>query len=124
MIAEETKVSPSVVWNAWSQAHALHGQSELQNGSKGQMQSTSKKSIPYQIIDVIPGSRFAILWKSRFIRMTFTYEVIPLHFGSQIRQDFRIGGFFAWPARMLLSSKIRKNLSLVLKQFIKKLEGR
>lgn len=123
MIIEETKVSPQAVWRAWSKAHALHGQSDLQCGAKGQIKGKSHKKISYQILNVVPERSFSILWKTLFVRLIFIHEVLPSRSGSQVRYDFRIEGFFAWPVRFFLAPKIRNNLKFVLKQFVKQLEG-
>jgi hypothetical protein len=115
---EIARVSPERVWKAWVKAHAV----ELVSGSKGYREQ-GKRKIPYQIIDVVPGKSFSILWKSMFVRFVFLHEVIPSLRGSEIRYDFQVTGPLAWMVRWMLVPKIRSNLSFVLKEFVKQLEA-
>ena len=123
-IIEETRASPERVWQAWVKAHAMHGQDGLRSGAKGEMKGNGKKGFPYQIVDVVEGKRFSMLWKTMFVRLIFSHEVFPTPIGAKVRYDFRIEGLFAWPMRWLLKEKIRANLANVLKAFIKQLETR
>ena len=118
---EQTRASPERVWEAWVKAHATHGQGTLVSGSIGYMQGPGKKKVPYQIIDVVPGKSFSILWKALFVRFVFLHEVTPSWSGSEIKYDFQIRGSFAWMVRWMLIPKIRANLSLVLKAFVRQL---
>ena len=122
LMVEQTRVSPDKVWQFWVKAHAVHGQGFLESGAKGHMQG--KKKVSYQIIDVIPGRSFSILWKAFLVRLIFCHTVTPTQTGSEIRYDFWIEGPFAWVARLFLMGKIRANLSLVLKAFVRQLEAR
>lgn len=121
---EQTRVSSDRVWEAWVKAHGVHGCGALVSGSVGYMQSNHKKKIPYQIIDVVPYKSFSVCWKALFVRFVFTHEVNSTRHGAEIRYDFRIIGPFAWMVRWLIAPKIRANLSLVLKAFVRGLEGR
>jgi hypothetical protein len=118
----QTRVSANRVWQAWVKAHAVHGSGKLVSGSCGHMETKGQKKIPYQIIDVVEGTSFSILWKAMFIRLVFSYRVVPLDFGSEISYDFQMKGSLAWMVRWFLAPKIRANLSHVLKTFIRNLE--
>ena len=54
--------------------------------------------------------------------MVFTHSVKAVKRGSEIRYAAELKGLFAWPVRLLLKNKIRKNLAFVLKEFTKQLE--
>lgn len=116
----ETKVPPIKVWAAWEKAHAAHHQKKIVTGSKGK---AGKKGFKYQILDVVPGKSFSILWKTLFVRLIFTHVVLPTKRGSEIRYSFKIQGPFAWPVRWILGKKIHANLALVLKAIVKQLEN-
>jgi len=113
----ETKLPAAVVWQAWEKAHALHSGTPIEAGK-----SAKSSKFKYRIIDAKPGVSFSILWKSLFVRMVFTHSVEPLKKGSKICYAARIEGIFAWPVRWMLRGKIQKNLSFVLKEFVKNLE--
>ncbi len=115
--AIEASVPPEAVWQAWEKAHALHGKKEIVSGANG------KNGFKYRILDVEPGIRFSMLWKSLFVHLIFTHMVTPAPRGSEIRYSVKIQGFFAWPVRFFLGKKIRRNLSFVLKEFAKRLES-
>ena len=113
----EASVSPEVVWRAWEKAHSINSDSQIEPGQRAK--STGFK---YKILDVVQGERFSILWKSLFVRMIFTHSVKAVKKGAEIRYTAEIRGLFAWPVRFMLKNKIRKNLSFVLKEFVKLLE--
>ena len=117
---EKKRESKEKVWQYWVKAHAVNGQGSLESGAKGFMQG--KKKIPYQIIDVVPGESFSILWKAFLIRFVFSHRVSEVRGGSEIRYDFKIQGLCAWMVRWMLIGKIRANLSSVLKEFARQLE--
>lgn len=104
----EARVSPEIVWKTWAKMHAIQG-----NGPK---------KFKCKILDVIEGRQFSVLWKSLFVRLIFTYSVQEAKAGSQVRCTAVIKGFFAWPVRMMLQTKIQKNISFALKEFVKQLE--
>ncbi len=118
-----TRASPQKVWSAWVQSHVLHCGGTFASGSSGYMQQ-GKRKIPYQIIDVVPGKSFSVLWKALFVRFVFLHKVTSSWAGAEIEYDFQIKGPLAWMVRWALSSKINANLSLVLKEFIRQLEAR
>lgn len=119
----EARVKPEKVWAAWEKAHALHGQKGMESGTKAVTKLDGKKGFRYQILDVVPGKSFSILWKTLFVRLIFTHHVHPTSRGCQIRYDFEIKGPFAIPVRWFLGKKIQANLELVLKTIVKKLEA-
>ena len=119
----EAEVSPKRVWEAWEKAQAAHGHQGLRGGTKGVTQTGQAKGIRYEILDVVEGQSFSILWKTPFVRLIFTHAVEPTRRGSKIRYGFQIRGFFAWPVRWILGKKIASNLSLVLKATAKQLEA-
>lgn len=119
----EARVKPEKVWAAWEKAHALHAQKGMQPGTKAVTQLDGKKGFRYQILDVIPGKSFSILWKTLFVRLIFTHRVEPTPRGCQIFYDFEIKGPFAIPVRWFLGKKIRDNLEQVLKTIVKNLEA-
>lgn len=123
-LVEITRASPEKVWQSWAKAHAVNGSGDLVSGAKGQMKGKGGKGFSYQIIDVVPGKSFSILWKTLFVRLVFNHAVISSRFGTEIQYGISIKGLFAWPVRWLLEGKIRANLSLVLKDFVRKLENR
>ena len=120
---EQTRVSADRVWQAWVKAHAVHGSGTLVSGSIGHMQNDHKKKIPYQIIDVVPYKSFSVSWKALFVRFVFSHAVKSTPYCAEIHYDFRIEGPFAWMVRWLIAPKIRANLSLVLKAFVRGLES-
>lgn len=115
--AIETLAPPEAVWRAWEKAHALHANGPIEPG-----QRAKRAGFKYKIIDVVAGERFSISWKSLFVRMVFTHSVKAVKRGSEIRYAAELKGLFAWPVRLLLKNKIRKNLAFVLKEFTKQLE--
>lgn len=119
----EAKVPPKKVWEAWERAHQIHGQKGIQAGQKGERKTEGKKGFQYQILDVLPGESFSILWKTLFVRLIFTHTVKPSLKGSEIRYQVQIRGPFAWPIRWLLGNKIRQNIAHVLQAIVKQLES-
>ena len=119
----EARVKPEKVWEAWEKAHAIHGQEGLAAGVKAVTRADGKKGFRYQILDVVPGRSFSILWKTLFVRLIFTHEVEPTFRGCKIHYDFEIKGPFAIPVRWFLGKKIKANLELVLKTIVKQLEA-
>jgi len=117
-----TRVKPHKIWEVWEQAHATHGQSPIVEGQKGISNSPNAKGFKYQVIDVVPGSKFSIVWKTLFVRLIFTHSITTTQWGSEIGYSVLIKGLFAWPVRWLLGNKIQQNLSLVLKTMVKQLE--
>jgi hypothetical protein len=104
----ETRVAPEKVWASWERAY------EKQKGVAGKFQ--------YQVLDVIPGEQFTILWKTFFVKLLFSHIVSPTKLGSEICYSVKIKGPFAWPVRWFLGNKIRYNIGLVLKAIVKQLE--
>lgn len=115
----EARVSPKEVWETWEKAHNIHGSSGLESGEKGK--STKFR---YKILDVEKGRCFSILWKTLFVRLIFTHEVVPINHGSKISYRVQIKGLFAWPVRYFLGEKIRNNIRLVLKAIARELESK
>lgn len=105
----ETPVSPAVVWQAWER---------FQEGQKGK-----QGAFRYQILTVDPGKSFSILWKSLFARLVFTHRVEPSGSGSRISYHIQIRGPFAFPLKLLIGNKLKKNVSALLKSFVKQLES-
>ncbi len=118
----EARVSPETVWASWESAHEKHGQNTIQEGQKGVSKGVRAKGFRYQVLDVIPGKQFSILWKTLFVRLLFCHSVSPTKWGSEIRYSVQIKGPFAWLIRWLLGNKIRRNIGLVLKAIVKQLE--
>lgn len=112
----EARTTADVVWRAWEKAHELHANEPIEPG-----QRAKSSGFKYKILDVVPGERFSILWKSLFVRMVFTHSVKAVKNGVEIRYSADIKGIFAWPVRWMLKNKIRQNLAFVLKQFTKQL---
>jgi hypothetical protein len=106
----DTKASPKTVWSAWEKIHSLQGQ----KGSAGKFK--------YKVLDVKPEESFSIVWKTLFVKMVFTHEVSATERGSRIRYRVRFKGLFAWPIRLILGEKIKKNLRDVLKAMVLQLE--
>jgi len=104
----ETRVCPEKVWASWERAY------EKQKGVSGKFK--------YQVLDIVPGEQFTILWKTFFVKLFFSHIVSPSRVGSQICYSVKIKGPFAWPVRFLLGKKIRQNIGLVLKAIVKQLE--
>jgi hypothetical protein len=113
----ESRLSPETIWKAWESAHATHANSPIEPGQRSK--STGFK---YQILDVVKGERFSILWKSLFVRMIFTHSVRAVGRGSEIRYTAEMKGLFAGLVKFVLKNKIQRNLSFVLKEFTKQLE--
>lgn len=119
---EKTKVPPYKVWQAWERAHAVQNKGSLVSGFKGVMQAPGNKKIPYQILDVIPGKSFSILWNAFLVKFVFMHKVESKGYGSEISYDFKIQGPLGWMVRWLIAPKIRTNLTSTLKSFVKNLE--
>jgi hypothetical protein len=117
-----TRVPASKVWEAWETAHAVHGQPGITQGQKGLSNNPNAKGFKYKLLDVIPGEKFSILWKTFFVRLIFTHSVKSTTWGTEICYSVLIKGLFAWPVRRMLGNKIQQNLSLVLKAMVKQLE--
>lgn len=115
----EARVPPQDVWAAWEKAHNVHGSSGLEAGDRGK--STKFK---YKILDVEEGKHFSILWKTLFVRLIFSHEVLPTKNGSKISYRVQIKGPFAWPVRYFLGGKIQNNIRLVLKAIVRELESK
>lgn len=113
----EARVSPRAVWQAWERAHAQHSPAGIQEGQKG------KAKFRYQILEVVPGQKFSILWKSFGARLIFTHSVEPTPQGSRITYQVQIRGIFAWPVRALIGEKVRQNIRHVLNAMVKELEN-
>ena len=109
----ETRVSSEKVWASWESAYEKQ---------KGVAANEKGKGFRYQVLDVIPGQQFTILWKTLFVRLFFSHKVSPTKWGSEICYSVRIKGPFAWPVRLFLGNKIRQNINLVLKAIVKQLE--
>jgi len=118
----EAAVAPEKVWESWERAHEKQGQAKIMDGQKGVSKGLGKKGFRYQVLDVVPGLKFSILWKTLFVRLLFTHSVSPTRWGSEIRYSVTIKGPFAWPVRWFLGKKIEQNIRLVLKAIVKQLE--
>jgi len=105
----ETNVSADVVWRAWER---------FQTNQKGKA-----GAFKYRVLDVQPGRSFSILWKTLFVRFIFTHRVEAIPRGSRISCGIEIRGLFAFPMRLLIGNKIRKNVAATLKSFVKQLEN-
>lgn len=112
----EARVDPQDVWATWERAHGVNG---LEAGDKGK--STKFK---YKILDVEKGKKFSILWKTLFVRLIFSHEVLPTKNGSKITYRVKIKGLFSWPVRFFLGNKIQSNIRLVLKAIVRDLENK
>lgn len=104
----QTKVAPIAVWAAWERAQA---------------QNRAGSRFRYQVTDVVPGEQFTVIWKTLFARLIFRHIVKPIPLGSEILYTVHIKGPFAWFIRRVLGNKIRRNISLVLKEIVKQLEN-
>ncbi|EKE08337.1 MAG: hypothetical protein ACD_17C00221G0005 [uncultured bacterium] len=112
----EARVSPEEVWQMWERAHRLHGSEGVESGKKG------KAQFRYQVRDVDKGRKFSMVWKTLFVRMIFTHEVLAIKYGSSISYKVEIKGLFAWPVRYFLGKKIQTNIRHVLKAMVSELE--
>ena len=120
----EARVAPEKVWDAWERAHRIHSEKGIEPGLKSRSRSPEGKSkFKYEILDVIPGKSFSILWKTLFVRLVFTHSVAPSKRGSEIRYAVQIKGLFAWPVRWFLGKQIQRNIRSVLKQVVSQLEA-
>lgn len=118
-----TRVKPERIWAVWELAHAKHGQSKIMEGQQGTSNNDNGKGFKYQVVGVVPGTRFSIIWKTLFIRLVFTHLIKTTPWGSEIGYSVQIKGLFAWPVRFFLGNKIQQNLGLVLKTMVKQLES-
>lgn len=118
----EARVNPEIVWEAWERAHAKHCQGKLIQGQVGEAIAEGKSRFKYKVLEVVPGKKFSILWKTLFVRLLFSHSVKPSLRGSEIRYSVQIKGPFAWPVRWVLGNKIQKNIGLVLRAIVKQLE--
>ena len=104
----ETFVSSKIVWQAWER---------FQSGEKGKA-----GVFKYKVLDVDPGKSFSILWKTLFARLIFTHLVESTGVGCRISYRIQIRGLFAYPIRFLIGKKLRSNVALLLKSFVRQLE--
>jgi hypothetical protein len=118
----EARVAPAKVWDAWEKAHRIHSEKGIEPGVKSHSRAEGKSKFKYQILDVVPGKSFSILWKTLFVRLIFTHRVTSTKRGSEISYNVQIKGLFAWPVRWLLGKQIQKNIRSVLKQIVSQLE--
>jgi hypothetical protein len=70
------RVSPEKVWAVWERAHAKNGQTQIEEGQKSYSKAEGKSKFKYEILYVIPYRKFSILWKTLFVRLIFTHEVM------------------------------------------------
>jgi hypothetical protein len=115
----ETDLSPATVWAAWEKAHAVHSS----GGAMEPGHRAKSTGFKYAILDVVPGESFSILWKSYLVRIVFIHTVHPTRKGSKICYRAEMRGLFARPVRFFLAKKVQKNLSFVLKEFVKNLRA-
>lgn len=113
----EVKASPAEVWAAWERAYQRQGGGKMSSGQTLKTEGT--KSLSFRIEDVKEGERFSLLWKSLWLRLCFSHEVVPTKEGSKITYSFAVRGFLSLPVRWLLRKKLSRNLSLVLRSFAK-----
>lgn len=118
-----TRVPAERIWGVWEAAHAKHGQGKIMEGQVGLSNNDNGKGFKYKVVDVIPGERFSIIWKTLFVRLIFTHWIKKTYWGSEIGYSVQIKGLFAWPVRFFLGKKIQQNLGLVLKAMVKQLES-
>jgi len=120
----ETRVSPETVWQAWERAHALHGKGGgIASGGTGLSKPEKGRGIAYEIMDVVKGERFSIVWKTVFVRLVFRHAVFPKNRGAKIIYSIEIRGLLGAPIRWLLGNKIRSNIRLALKTVVQRLEA-
>lgn len=104
----ETRVPSHIVWRAWER---------FQTGEKGK-----SGSFKYTVLAIDPGKSFSILWKTLFARLIFTHIVEPTGEGCRISYRIEVRGPFAYPIRLLIGKKLRKNVTALLKSFVSQLE--
>lgn len=119
---EKTKLPPYKVWAAWESSQSAHSKGALVSGYKGFMMAPGNKKVPYEILDVVPGKCFSILWKAFFVKFVFSHKVESSGYGSVISYDFKIAGPLGWMVRWLIAPKIKANITDALKSFVKNLE--
>ncbi len=115
----ETRVSAEKIWQTWEMAHAKQGEEALVQGKKGK---SSRGSFRYEVLDVVKGESFTLVWKTVFLRLIFSHAVFPKKRGAEIVYSVQIRGFFGAPARWFLGNKIRQTVRGVLKTMVKRLE--
>jgi hypothetical protein len=118
----ETRVSPEKVWQAWEIAHANHESGAIAKGRKGKSGAKNGRGFKYEILDVVKGERFSLVWKTLFLRLIFSQSVSRKKRGSEIKYSIQIRGLFAAPVRWFLGNKIRYNIRQVLKTMVRRLE--
>ena len=111
----DARVTPEQVWKAWEK---VHDQTGIVEGKKGVV-----KKIRYQFLEVVPGERYTICWKTLFVRLIFTHSVVSTQRGAEITYSAKIKGLFAIPVRWMLGPKISQNLGLVLRALVRQLEA-
>jgi hypothetical protein len=104
----ETSVPATVVWQAWER---------FRTGERGKT-----GHFKYTVLEVEEGKKFSILWKTLFARLIFTHVVDPTPQGSRIRYQVTIRGPFAWPLKVLIGKKLRRNIAALLRSFVSQLE--
>jgi hypothetical protein len=114
-----TKAPAKRVWKAWVDMYVARsgGKAIFKDGYKGYVIEQGRK-VPFQLVDIVKGEGFTTIWKSFFVKMIFRYEVKQQAKGSLITASVKFGGSFGWVARFFLKSKMRKNLSKSLEQFV------
>lgn len=115
----ETRVSPEKIWQTWEMAHAKQGEETFERGKKGK---SARGNFRYEVVDIVQGESFTLVWKTLFLRLIFSHAVFPKKRGSEIVYSIKIRGFFGAPARWFLGNKIRQSVRGVLKTMVKRLE--
>lgn len=112
----KTDLSPKIIWSSWKRAFEFNG-SSLKVGEKG------KAAVRFQILDVIEGKSYTIVWKSLFTKISYTYQVSETQNGSHIQIFANPKGFFFWIVHLTLKKKIQKDLETFLSQFVQALKN-
>ena len=107
------------VWKVWDETYLKKG---FTQGKKGHVVSDRKKGIKFKVEDVVENESLTIIWYSHFVKLIFFHEVKAFENGSMISCRVKLKGLFAFFIKLLISSRIKKYISISLKQFKNDLE--
>lgn len=122
-----THIPSTKIWNIWKESkpwnHFGESKCDLEENAKGYVASKHGRRVSYHITQVKEQESFTILWKALFVKLFFTYEVLPKGNLSLITYKVHLRGFFSLIVYYLIKNKIRKNLQTSLQDFVRKIEN-
>lgn len=87
-VAEWPVWDPSLVWVNFS--------APFEAGARGVMKHKGELRRPFQLVEVVEGSRFALHERWLFASLVRTYQMEPDPVGTRLACQARLSGPFAW----------------------------